>query len=123
MRILFLDDDLNRIKHFLRVMPDSYHILIVETAESAIKALKEHKFDHVFLDHDLGGEAWVNSSRPDTGMEVVRWLCDNITEIGTVHVHSHNHHAAPVMAKKLSGCGYNATYKPFAERYPGYNGS
>ena len=35
------------------------------------------KWDVLFLDHDLGGETYVNSNREDTGAEIARWLDNN----------------------------------------------
>ena len=50
-------------------------------------------WDEVHLDHDLGGEIYVDSSRPDCGMEVVRWLCASRRdrfEKTLFIIHSHN---------------------------------
>lgn len=71
MAILFLDDDKNRQRHFRALVPSA---VIVSTAEEAIAALQKEEFKVIFLDHDLGGQIYVDSSRKDTGMEVVRQL-------------------------------------------------
>jgi hypothetical protein len=70
-RILFLDDDPARAEIFLAENPDA---IWVETASDCIARLEE-PWDEVHLDHDLGGERFVDLSREDCGMEVVRWLC------------------------------------------------
>jgi DNA-binding NarL/FixJ family response regulator len=119
MRILFLDDSPSRTVVFLKKFPDAH---AVETAEAAILALKAEKYDLVSLDHDLGGEAWVDSARPDTGFEVVRWIIENKPEIGEVTIHSHNTKAGPRMAVALKDAGYKSNFFPFRKRIPEYRG-
>ncbi len=73
-------------------------------------------WDEVHLDHDLGGEIYVDSSREDCGMEVVRWLCLQPKEplLATwFFVHSHNADAAVEMVQSLRRHGYQAVYRPF----------
>lgn len=110
MTILFLDDSQKRIKRFLTEHP---HAHVVETAPDAIAALQARKWKKVYLDHDLGGEAWVDPKRPDTGSEVVRWVVENKPEVKEFIVHSHNHLAAPFMARALIEAGYETSYIPF----------
>ena len=69
-RRLFLDDDPARAAVFTARHPDACW---VETAPACLEKLAE-RWDEVHLDHDLGGEHFVESTRPDCGMEVVRWL-------------------------------------------------
>jgi predicted regulator of Ras-like GTPase activity (Roadblock/LC7/MglB family) len=104
--ILFLDDDSNRIKQFRSQVPSA---TFCRTAQEMISALSkaEGVIDWLFLDHDLGGEVFVDSSLPNTGMEVVRWLERNRKEIVTVVVHSHNPAAARLMTDRLRATGYN----------------
>ena len=90
---LFLDDDPHRITIFRNTDKKA---IVVMTAKDAIRQLKKVGiWDRVFLDHDLGGEAFVNSSRKDTGMEVVRWIVSNRPIIDSICVHSWNSSAAP----------------------------
>ena len=58
-RILFLDDDPDLARAFLGRHPDA---VWVETAGDCITRLAE-PWDEVHLDHDLGGEIYVDSSR------------------------------------------------------------
>ena len=45
----------------------------------------------LFLDHDLGGEVYVDTGREDTGSEVARWLSQHPEFIpNQVVLHSHN---------------------------------
>lgn len=112
MRIIFLDDDHNRWHEFKQAMPQAVH---AETAEQCIQMIKNSQnIDWLFLDHDLGGEAYVNSNRKDCGMEVVRFLCDaKLTNLDKIIVHSHNKGAAIEMEKKLYAAGYNVRMIPF----------
>ena len=108
---LFLDDSAGRQQRFAQQHP---HAMIVSTAEEAISMLKLHKFSIVHLDHDLGDEIFVNSDRPDTGMEVVRWIVENRPVVGNVVVHTMNHEAGPLMVERLREAGYDAEWMPFS---------
>ncbi len=112
MRVLFLDDSTERIErayeHF-----DSDDLVVVVSASSAIDEISKGAFDLVMLDHDLGGETWVESGREDCGMEVVRWVVRNFPKIGCVVVHSWNTVAAPVMVAELMKAGYDARHELF----------
>jgi len=70
-RLLFLDDDPGRAGAFLLEHPDA---VWVTTANQCLEHLAEC-WDEVHLDHDLGGERWVNLDRDDSGMAIVGWLC------------------------------------------------
>lgn len=85
MRILILDDDRDfdepdnlekagriRIPAFKRKFI-GHNVVWVQTATEAIAALANEDWDALFLDHDLGGEAYVQSG-PGTGYEVAVWL-------------------------------------------------
>jgi len=111
-RILFLDDDPDRARAFLGRHPEA---VWVQTAGECIARLAE-RWDQVHLDHDLGGEIFVDSSRDDCGMEVVRWLCSQPQEPlpnTWFFVHSHNADAADLMVRSLLQYGYQAVYRPF----------
>ncbi len=111
-RILFLDDDPDRARAFLGRHPEA---VWVQSAGECIARLAE-SWDQVHLDHDLGGEIFVDSSRDDCGMEVVRWLCSRPQEPlpnTWFFVHSHNADAASLMVRNLLQHGYQAVYRPF----------
>ncbi len=69
-RVLFMDDDARRVEVFLDRCPEA---VWVKSAEACIARLKDG-WDEVHLDHDLGGERYVDPNRDDCGMAVVRWL-------------------------------------------------
>jgi hypothetical protein len=111
-RILFLDDDPTRADIFLAANPEA---VWVETAGACIARLAE-EWDEVHLDHDLGGERYVDLSREDCGMEVVRWLClephPHLKETRFL-VHSHNPMAAEMMAMQIHVAGFQVESRPF----------
>lgn len=115
MKILFLDDDPNRGERFLREHGD---VVWTKTARSTIDVLFDFDpFDVVYLDHDLGGEVYVDSGREDTGMEVVRWVEANRPAVGRFVVHSLNYPAAAQMVGRLRDAGYEAEYVPFTRLF------
>ncbi len=116
-RILLLDDDRSRITAFVTRIDDvSRSITPVETAESCIQLLASTVWDLVLLDHDLGGETFVDSARSDTGAEVVRWLRSNQKPHGAFVVHSMNPVGAASMYFDLAEMGYKVTQAPFGSQ-------
>ncbi|MCC7439821.1 MAG: hypothetical protein IT211_15140 [Armatimonadetes bacterium] len=113
-RILFLDDDHRRIATFReQVARNDFDLTVVETAHHCIEALANGQFDLVLLDHDLGGETFVDSSRQDTGMEVVRWIRANGLPAGAFIVHTMNPVAATTMYFELQQLGHRVQQAPF----------
>lgn len=111
-RVLFLDDDVYRAEIFLALCPEA---VWVETARACIDRLAE-SWDEVHLDHDLGGERYVDTTREDCGMEVVRWLCSQPRphlDDARFFVHSHHLAAASIMVRCLLQANYTAEYRPF----------
>ena len=88
MKIFILEDDAERIKFFSSWGLDK-ELVIVNNAVDAIWILKIIKFDYLFLDHDLLGLSFVDSSDVNTGAEV----CRNITQFNktaNILIHSWN---------------------------------
>jgi hypothetical protein len=116
-RILFLDDDPMRAEIFLATNPQA---VWVETASACIARLAQ-EWDEVHLDHDLGGERFVDLSRDDCGMEVVRWLClephPHLKETRFL-IHSHNPIAAEMMAMQIHVAGFRVENRPFGVAAP-----
>jgi hypothetical protein len=112
--VLFLDDDPIRCARVVTVQPAA---TVVTTAPEAIAALQRQAWDVVSLDHDLGGEYYVDSARDDTGMGVVRWITAHKPAVGRFLVHSWNDVGGDAMVAALHGAGYRAT-----RVYFGFNG-
>jgi hypothetical protein len=104
-RILFLDDDPKRGLEFLSSNPEA---VWVQTVAECIGAL-EGPWDEVHLDHDLGGEHFVEHERDDCGMAVIRWLCEEPRphlKSSVFVIHTHNPGAAIAMIFQLESTGY-----------------
>jgi len=116
-RILFLDDDSARGVEFLTLNPDA---VWVETVADCILALSE-PWDEVHLDHDLGGEHFVEHDRDDCGMAVIRWLCAEPRphlQSSLFVIHTHNPGAALAMIFQLQSMGYLVQDRPFGAPPP-----
>ena len=74
MNILILDDDLDRQKKFQKALYRADRLGQVTTASNCIWMLQAEHWDCLFLDHDLGGETYVDSNNPNTGYQVARFL-------------------------------------------------
>jgi hypothetical protein len=112
LRRLFLDDDPARAETFLAEYPDA---VWVQTVADCLARLEE-PWDEVHLDHDLGGEHFVDHARDDCGMEVVRWLSlvkRPHLRTARFYVHSHNPTAATTMGMALLNAGYYVELRPF----------
>jgi hypothetical protein len=111
-RILFLDDDPARAEIFLAENPEA---VWVQTVDECVARLGED-WHEVHLDHDLGGERFVDLSRDDCGMAVVRWLClepHPHLKPTQFYVHSHNPMAAQMMAMQIHVAGFRVENRPF----------
>ncbi len=117
LRLLFLDDDPARAQIFLADNPAA---IWVQTVVECLEQL-ERNWDEVHLDHDLGGERYVDLGREDCGMEVVRWLCLEPRPhlIATrFFIHSHNANAAAIMVAQMRVAGYRVEFRPFGVPHP-----
>ena len=116
-RLLFLDDDPARAQAFLTDNPAA---VWVQTVVECLARLEE-SWDEVHLDHDLGGERYVDLGREDCGMEVVRWLClESRPHLLSTrfYIHSHNANAATIMVAQMSVAGYQVEFRPFGVPHP-----
>ena len=116
-RVLFLDDDPLRAIAFHGQYP---YAVWVQTAAECIARLEE-PWDEVHLDHDLGGEQFVDFNRDDCGMEVVRWICSSPRpqlRVTRFTVHSHNPTGAIMMVATMQSNGYLVDHRPFGAPPP-----
>ena len=115
MRILILEDDgqnakrmpqfRDRVKELEEIAGVKIELVHVETAKDCIAELekvtgKHEKFNIIFLDHDLGGQVYVDTNREDTGSEVARWMNKNPNKLynAFIIVHTFN----PAGAKNIT---------------------
>ena len=110
VRILFLDDDPERHRHFHGFLEGAaVEIVAVTTAEEAIAAIDASPFDLICLDHDLNGQIFVESG-PGTGYEVALHLARTPRAGAQIVVHSLNEDGARKMLEVL---GPTAVWIPF----------
>jgi len=121
MKILILEDDEERIKFFKQYLAKE-HILHfarhVWEAENIFD--KEQPFNVIFLDHDLGGRAFVDPAEEDTGSGFARFLKNKDLSKTTVVTHTFNSEGARSIQSILK----NVMYIPVTELFQGLkNGS
>lgn len=125
MKVLILEDDgqedkrmphfRERIKELEEISKSKIDIVHVETAKDCIAELErvpheKERFDIIFLDHDLGGQVFVDTNREDTGSEVARWISKNPEKIYGAFVITHTFNT--VGAKNITNLLPNAVYIP-----------
>lgn len=111
-RVLILDDDpdnhrLPLFRKCFKILGErkamSFEVVHVLTAKDCIDKLSE-KWDLIFLDHDLGGQTYVDTNSEDCGMRVADWIEEHpecLTDVAAVFVHSLNHPAGKGMTARL----------------------
>lgn len=73
MRIFILEDNPDRMIKFRRELI-GHTIDHAETTEQGTSLVVAHKYDLLFLDHDLGGKEMVDSSNEDTGYQLAKFI-------------------------------------------------
>lgn len=102
MKILFLEDDENRIAKARQGFV-GHELHLAWTAESAIRLLAKVTFDLVSLDHDLGGTQ-MGPSDENSGYAVAKFIAEMPRQQRPpVIVHSFNPVGADNMIKCLTG--------------------
>jgi len=104
MRILVLEDNFERIQQFQRKLI-GHVVEFTTTAELAIEMLKSQTWDVLFLDHDLGGPAYVDSfGDVETGYTVAKWIFNNMDRKPKhVFIHSLNGPGALNIQNRIPG--------------------
>ena len=114
MKVLFLDDDRTRLDKARRSFIGCvFHE--AETAEEAIRLLKENSpYDLVSLDHDLGGQIYVQSDEV-SGYEVAIFIptMDEDKLPKRIIIHSFNPVGAVNMQRVLEDGGIRSLRIPF----------
>ena len=105
MKIFILEDDPRRMVYFRKEFENYGHsITWKETADEAIEHLKNHydEYSNIFLDHDLGGQVYVDSNEHNTGHTVAKWIAENTNgPYDHIVIHSMNIPAAERMRMLL----------------------
>lgn len=119
--ILFLDDDPARAALAYDRWSDERRNRTIwcKSVEEAIDVIAEYPLDEAHLDHDLGGEHFVDTRREDCGMEVIRYIERlsswelNKLKSCKFTIHSWNLEAGATMTKRLLALELFAEQKPF----------
>lgn len=108
MKIFILEDDFERIRQFCNWY-SRCNMTITNNVKDAVSAIIhaaeiDDPYDVIFLDHDLGGRIYVDTSDPNTGSEVVRKLVETDVLLSNPHfiIHSMNTAAAISMEQALN---------------------
>ena len=125
MIIIFLDDSTERAAITYQRWPEEKRNKTIwcATAEEAINVLREYagQVEEAYLDHDLGGQTYVDSRSENCGMSVVRFIEKLPQEdLGkfkdTAFIcHSWNISACLIMKSRLCKLGLNAIHIPFGQ--------
>lgn len=110
MKILVVEDNIDRIRKFQKELV-GHNVFYADTAIWAKKLLIDanHLFNLIFLDHDLGGETYVDSDNENTGYQVAKIIKGSQSEKAKVIVHSCN----PVGAQNIKNILSKAKLEPF----------
>ena len=113
MKILLLEDDYNRVEMFQKRVTElnernthrePYEIVHAETVEQFKSAMQSSEFNLILLDHDLGGEIYVDINRDDTGSGAARWIKQTYGDIHpTVLTHTLNQTGADNILELIKG--------------------
>lgn len=111
-KIFILEDSHDRIAIFEPLL-EEYDVVVTETADEAIRVLREEPFDTIFMDHDLGGVppgyygAHTDPNSEMTGSEVARWMAESKLDRNVqVFIHSMNPEGAKSMQNILVDAGF-----------------
>ena len=116
MKILILEDDEERIKFFTQLLSKDHTLFFARHVWEAKNIFeKEQPFDMMFLDHDLGGRAFVDPAEEDTGSGFARYLTKKDLSKTTVVTHTFNSEGARSIQSILK----NVKYIPVNELFQG----
>jgi len=131
MKIFILEDDENRIEGFKHAIKDSHDLTICRwLKDSPLISIKRGAYelfhppyDLILLDHDLGGQQYVDSNEEETGYQFAKFIAaasKGIDETWII-VHSYNPEGAAAMVQVLRESGWRQTIKiPFSKQLLDY---
>ena len=110
---LILDDNPTRFTYLVDCVmqiafPGMERIIIVTTAQRAIKELEHKSWNVISLDHDLDGQVYVASENANTGFTVAKFIVDNDIVFNTLLIHTLNDVGARNMHKVLQDSKYRS---------------
>ena len=102
MKVFVLEDDPSRIEIIKRNFGKfGEFIFAINIWEAKEKFNFNENYNLILLDHDLGGQIYVDSLEENTGAEFCRWIIQNKPKLPQIIVHSHNSVGSEIMAEYL----------------------
>ena len=117
--IFVLEDMIARIPIFQRVAKElNMELCHVETVSAGKAIFLKINPEVVFLDHDLGGQTFVDSEEEETGVQMARWIRENDKDFRERNfiVHSANPGGAENIKNELEGYAYVIPVSQFVRR-------
>jgi len=115
MKIFILEDDAKRTEWFNKKFIQN-EVIVSDNVKDALAILESNDFDIFFLDHDLGGQVYVDSGEFNTGNTISKYLSENMRKQAPVVVHSWNAEGARSMLNNLLSKKIRCVYTPFGSR-------
>lgn len=116
-KALVLEDSQDRIEEFKkRFKEKGWEGIFVDNVTDFEKKLLTEKYDIIFLDHDLEGQAFVNSDYYNTGTTAAKMIVKRRSETKIKYpiiIHSANPHGADSMFNILRDAGAHAVKVQF----------
>jgi CheY-like chemotaxis protein len=115
MRILIVEDNLERERQLCSWLPSGVKPVVATSAGRAIGILARDNgkvYGAIVLDHDLQQRCATDSDSFLSGQDVVDAIVRNVSREVPILVHSVNASQGPVMARRLLRAGYDVTQIP-----------
>ncbi len=109
---VFIFEDMEERMHFFRKRLASHEIQHTDQIEQAKKMLEGHKWDRIFLDHDMVMKFTNSETTKNNGYQLAKWMVKNKIQADEVIVHSMNPEGSRNIMNTLEG-HYDAKYVPF----------
>lgn len=114
MKILLLEDNLNRIEKFKELFRNQ-ELFIFDNIKDSYHACVCNYFPILFLDHDLGNQIWADSNEENTGYQFIKMLIENDNhqvKNSLFYIHSINPIGANKMLNLLLDNGMDGIWIP-----------
>jgi hypothetical protein len=103
---LILDDDLQRwdtLSQYAELYgyPKMGQVLVPDVETAKIEILKVDNWDLMLLDHDLGGEVYVASTKPNTGYQLTKFMKLHKVRFDRCIIHTMNSAGAEMMLNEI----------------------
>lgn len=113
MRILILEDNLERIEFFKRIYKNNT-LYITDDIREAYHIVENAELDIMFLDHDLTLDNFKAIGENNTGYDFVKALVEGrLQKQALIYIHSCNPIGGQIMQNLLQKNKYNALWIPF----------